>query len=444
MRLLKYLGLAVLALVVLAGLGVGGFALATRAPEIAAVEPPAADSFPEDAVERGAGLAAIGNCIVCHTAEGGEDFAGGRALPTPFGTIHTTNITPDPETGIGRWSEEAFVRAMRRGIDREGRHLYPAFPYDYYTHTTDEDLGAIYAFLMTREPVVAEPEPNALPFPLDQRFLLAGWNMLFLDAGPYTPDPERDDEWNRGGYLVEGLAHCGACHTPRNLLGAAPKEGETAYAGAMVEGWYAPPIDEAAARRMPWTEFALVNYLIDGWDRNHGIAAGPMRDVADAFYENPEDEAFAVAAYVGTLMADDRSEAARETAVEEARAEAERLRWGAEGAPEVPAEGPLAEGAAIFEDQCADCHAVAKEPAPLALSPTVHVPTPANLIRVTLDGIKPAPLGVLDRTMPARHLQIDDAEMAVLAAFVRDRFSDAPAWEGVEELSAAIRAEVTE
>ncbi|MGC5198785.1 hypothetical protein, partial [Aphanothece microscopica] len=165
---------------------------------IAAITPPDPAGFDRDLVEQGELLAGLGNCGVCPTRTGGEDYAGGLGLPTPFGMIYTTNITPDPETGIGTWSEAAFIRAMRDGVDRQGRHLYPAFPYDYFARVSDDDLRAIYAYLMTRDPVVASPTPNELGFPFDQRILLAGWKALFHDSTPFAPDPSQDDEWNRG------------------------------------------------------------------------------------------------------------------------------------------------------------------------------------------------------------------------------------------------------
>ena len=144
-------------------------------------------------------------------------------LPTPFGTIFSTNITPDAETGIGTWSEVAFARSMREGVDREGRYLYPAFPYDHFTHGTDDDIRAIYAFLMSRPAIRSAAPTNDLVFPLNFRHLVAGWNILFLDRGPLQPDASKSAEWNRGRYLADGLGHCGACHTPRNVLGAEKK-----------------------------------------------------------------------------------------------------------------------------------------------------------------------------------------------------------------------------
>src|SRR3979490_2954579 len=171
-------------------------------PAIAAIEPPAPQSFDSALVKRGRDLAAIGNCNDCHTVRGGRNFAGGLPVPTPFGTIFSSNITPDSETGIGRWPEAAFRRAMRSGVDRDGRHLYPTFPYDHFTNVSDDDDQALYAYLMTRPPVHAPARANQLRFPLDQRFVIAGWKLLFLRHGTYQPDDSKSAEWNRGAYLV--------------------------------------------------------------------------------------------------------------------------------------------------------------------------------------------------------------------------------------------------
>ena len=190
-----------------------------RGPEIAAITPRDPAGLPADQVALGAALAAVGDCGVCHTKPDGAPFAGGVGLETPFGTVFSTNITPDPETGIGQWSEAAFVRSMTQGLDRAGNHLFPVFPYDHFAKVTEGDLAAIYAYLMTR-PDVAEPPPaDAWGFPFNQRPLLAWWKWLYLDPSPWAADPALDDEQNRGAYLVSGLGHCGACHTPRTMLG---------------------------------------------------------------------------------------------------------------------------------------------------------------------------------------------------------------------------------
>src|SRR5579875_1119449 len=177
-------------------------------------------SFDPGIVAKGAQLAAIGSCAVCHTSSRGKPYAGGFPVQTPCGVVYATNITPDRDTGIGTWSEEAFRRAMREGVGRKGTHFYPAFPYDHFTKVTDGDISALYAFLMTREPVHQPNRPPQLTFPLNWRIFAAAWQLLFLNTGAYQNDPKQSAEWNRGAYLVEGLGHCGACHTPRNRLGA--------------------------------------------------------------------------------------------------------------------------------------------------------------------------------------------------------------------------------
>src|SRR3984957_17359287 len=250
--------LASVAAALLIGGGVAAFAIAWR-PAIAAIEPPSPQSFDAAMVKRGRDLAAIGNCSTCHTVRGGKDFAGGLPVPTPFGTVFSSNITPDAETGIGRWPESAFRRAMRSGVDRDGRHLYPTFPYDHFTNVSDEDDRALYAYLMTRQPVHAPARANQLSFPLDQRFVIAGWKLLFLRHGTYQPDPTRSAEWNRGAYLVEGLAHCGAWHPPRNALGA--ERASAAFAGGDVDNWNAFAINAQSPSPVPWNAEALFVYL---------------------------------------------------------------------------------------------------------------------------------------------------------------------------------------
>src|SRR5262245_48807463 len=222
----------------------GGVVAFVHQPAIAPIDVPRRETFAPDLVRHGAELAAVGDCNTCHTAPGGKAFAGGLALPTPFGTIYSTNITPDPDTGIGRWSEAAFQRAMREGVDRAGRHLYPVFPYDHFTLLTDADNKALYAFLMTREPLRATTPENDLRFPFNMRIALAGWKFLFLHKGPYQFDRSKSEAWNRGAYLVEGLGHCGACHTPRNAL-QAERRGEN-LAGGEAEGWTAYALNRAS------------------------------------------------------------------------------------------------------------------------------------------------------------------------------------------------------
>jgi mono/diheme cytochrome c family protein len=281
------------------GGAVAAFAVIWR-PAIPAIEPPSPQAFDAALVRHGRDLAAIGNCNDCHTLRGGRDFAGGFPVPTPFGTIYSSNITPDAETGIGRWPEEAFRRAMRSGVDREGRHLYPTFPYDHFTNVTDEDDRALYAYLMTREPVHAPARDNQLSFPLDQRFVVAGWKLLFLHRGTYQPDLTRSAEWNRGAYLVEGLAHCGACHTPCNALGA--ERAGAPFAGGEVDNWYAYPINAQSPSLVPWDADALFAYLRDGWQPDHGTARGPMAQVVSNLSDVPDSDIRAIATYMAGVF----------------------------------------------------------------------------------------------------------------------------------------------
>ncbi|TKT69085.1 cytochrome c, partial [Aquamicrobium sp. LC103] len=262
MRLL--LGLLVAVIV-----GGAGFLVYAWKPSIDPIEPPDRASFDQALIEEGSRLAAVGNCTACHTRPGGRSFAGGLAIPTPFGTIHSSNITPDPATGIGDWSEEAFNRSMREGVSRDGSHLYPAFPFDHFTLVSDEDNRALYAFLMTRQPVEEVPPANDLPFPLNQRLVLAGWKMLFLREGPYANVAGQSEEWNRGAYLADGLGHCGACHTPRNALGAV-RAGEH-FAGGEAEGWAAYALDANSPAPVPWTVDSLYAYMRQGWHPDHGV-----------------------------------------------------------------------------------------------------------------------------------------------------------------------------
>jgi len=263
------------------------------------VETENASAFNSGLVAKGAELAAIGNCADCHTAPGGKSYAGSRALPTPFGTIYTSNITPDSETRIGNWSEEAFRRALRDGVDRKGRHLYPAFPYDHFTHLTDDDIHALYAFIITRESVHSVPPTNKLSFPYNIRSLLAGWKLLFLQRGPRKDDGTNSAEWNRGLYLVESAAHCGACHTPRNFMGAEIKS--RAFAGGVSEGWDAPALNSSSPAPRVWTADQLFTYLRTGWQAQHGGAAGPMASVSENLSAVPEADIRAIAAYIASL-----------------------------------------------------------------------------------------------------------------------------------------------
>lgn len=421
-------------LIVLALAGLAFVAYAWRSA-IEPVEPPSRSSFDPAQVARGAQLALIGNCNVCHTAEGGAPYAGGRAQQTPFGTIHSTNITPDPATGIGRWSETAFRRAMREGVDRSGRHLYPAFPYDHYTRMTDEDIAAVYAFLMTRSTVSAEPPPNELVFPANIRMLIAGWKLLYLRPGVYQPDSSKDAAWNRGAYLVQGPGHCGACHTPRNLLGAEKRR--QFLAGGVAEGWSAPPLNPASATPEPWTTEALQQYLRHGITERHAIAAGPMVPVVRNLAAVPEQEVSAMAAYLVTFTT-------RAVTAQQQRQELDRAAVDAVSPVIPPAPGAgerdetWSKGRAIYVDVCGGCHDSGRDThssgsaLQLELATAVHLPEPRNLIKIIREGITPA-AGEPGRSMPGYAGALTDEQITALVHYLRADFTKAPQWRNVQD-----------
>jgi len=415
-------------------LGVGAFVAYAWRSEIGRVDPPAPSGFDPALVARGSELAAIGNCNVCHTAPEGEPFAGGLGIPTPFGTIFSTNITPDPETGIGRWSEEAFIRSMREGVDREGRHLYPAFPYDHFTLVTDEDNRALYAFLMTRKAVAATPPENQLPFPYNMRLLLAGWKALYFREGAFQPAAGRPAEWNRGRYLVEGISHCGACHTPRNRFGAEDRERH--LAGAEVENWTAYAINADSPAPIPWNAESLTHYLRHGWHEHHGVSRGPMAPVTANLGSVPEADARAIAAYVADVMGGPSQErrARGETALAAVRRESE-----APLTAQASATGNGI-GATIYASACEGCHS-GRRPLPfgglnLHLSTAVNGPNPQNIINVVLFGL-PAAKGEPSAMMPAYRSLLNEEQLVALLDYMRERFSDRPAWTDTRERVAA-------
>jgi mono/diheme cytochrome c family protein len=417
--------------VVAAAGAAAGFAVAWR-PAIAAIEPPAPSSFDPALVKRGRELAAIGNCNDCHTVKGGGSFAGGLPVPTPFGTIYSSNITPDAETGIGRWPEQAFRRAMRSGVNRDGQHLYPTFPYDHFTSVSDEDDAALYAFLMTRPPVHAPARANQLSFPLDQRFVIAGWKLLFLRRGLYQPDGTKSAEWNRGAYLVEGLAHCGACHTPRNGLGA--ERANARFAGGDVDNWQAFALNKQSPAPIPWDADALYAYLRQGFDPDHGTARGPMAEVVSNLSSVNESDVRAIAIYMadmfGAPSTDDKKR--RETVLAQAKSP-----------------GPLtldsnvnAVGASIYAAACATCHETGRAlpygGVNLALSTALSSPDPRNAVNIVLSGIGPVE-GERSPIMPGFAASMSDGQIATLLQFLRDRFSNQPPWSGVETAVADAR-----
>jgi mono/diheme cytochrome c family protein len=241
-------------------------------------------------IKRGEYLARAGDCVACHTADKARPFAGGLPITTPFGTIYTPNITSDPDTGIGRWTDADFLRAMHEGIGKSGERLYPAFPYAEYTKVTDTDVLAIRAYLNTLAPIHYAPPRNELSFPFNQRWLMVFWNMTNFKEGRFIPDPQKSAEFNRGAYLIEGLAHCEECHTPRNVTQGL-KTSER-FSGAELSGWHAYNItSDKNAGIGAWTDDELTQYLATGAAHGRANAAGPMADVVQnsTQYLSPED-----------------------------------------------------------------------------------------------------------------------------------------------------------
>lgn len=393
-------------------------------PPIAEITPPRT-AFAAAEIRRGENLARIGNCVSCHQSAHGRPFAGGYGVQSPFGTIYGTNITPDAQTGIGRWSLEAFTRSMREGVSRDGRHLYPAFPYTHYTLVSDADLRALYAYFMTRDPVRAEAPVNELPLPLKFRPFIAGWKLLFFEPDRFRRDPDQSAEWNRGAYLGEGLAHCSACHSPRNWLGA--EQRSEAYNGGWSAGWYAPPLNETSPAVRAWTARRLQSYLRTGLSVHHAAAAGPMGPVTHNLARADEADVRALSSYYAWWMRDapasnrepplaDRSETAR-------RAH--------------PA------GAALFAGACATCHepgatmmALGGRPA-LPLGSPLHERHPHDTIQIILNGLQP-PVDEAGPFMPAYRDILTDRQVAQLVAYLRTRYGSGPEWPDlVEEVTEA-------
>lgn len=413
--------LATAAALVAAAIGIGAAVLPWRS--IAPVARPDASVFSAATIARGGELAALGDCAVCHTVANGVVNAGGRALETPFGTIYATNITPDPETGIGSWSYPAFERAMREGIHRDGRHLYPAFPYTHFAKTSDADLQALYAYLMAQPAVRAENPKNNLAFPFNLRPLMAGWNALFHQPGVFEADAAKSAIWNRGAYLVEGLGHCGACHSPRNALGA---EKSNAYlAGGFAEGWEAPPLTSLSQAPIPWSEDELFAYLRSGESRFHGVAVGPMAPVVKGLAAVPDQDIRAMAVYLASF---------NENAIDHPAQNALAAKLEISTGTRVVSASQT--GARLYEGACAVCHAVGGAPLfgsrpSLALNSNVHSSIPDNLIQVILHGI-PSPVSSDLGYMPGFKDSMTDGQVAELVSYLRQQFAPGkPAWASV-------------
>ena len=370
-------------------------------------------------IERGQYLARAADCAACHTAEGGAPFAGGRAFVLPFGTLYSTNITPDKETGIGNYNDANFLDAVHKGIGRDNAKLYPAMPFASYTYMTDADAGAIKAYLFSLAPVHAPAPRNTLSFPFNQRALMGIWALLFNSDKRFQPRPERDPQWNRGAYLVEAMEHCGECHTPRNLMQALDHRRK--FAGATQAGWRAYNITSDPKSGIgAWSEADIAHYLAVGHAEGRGTATGPMGEAVDNSlqYLTPGD--------IGAMVSYLRSVSGIATSdLPEPKAAA---------APSVYSQGVAANvdptGKAVYAGACAGCHdwsgvSPVLPYATLTGVRSVNDPTATNVVQIILSGAhrRTADAGA---AMPAFGGAYSDAEIASLANYVTARFGAQP------------------
>ncbi|HEX9302710.1 MAG TPA: c-type cytochrome [Casimicrobiaceae bacterium] len=349
-------------------------------------------------VERGRYLARAGDCISCHTAKGGAAYAGGLRMDTPFGALFAPNITPDVETGIGAWSANEFYRAMHEGINKRGQDMYPAMPYTFFTRVTREDCDAIYTYLRTVKPVRNAVDVNQLHWPFDMRWTMATWRELYFTSGTWSPDPLQSSAWNRGAYLIEGLGHCSACHSPRNALGAIEKN--KAFTGANIDGWFALNLTENLNTGLgEWEPAQIVAYLKTGAAKTQSTTLGPMAEVVhNSLAYLTDADLQAMATYLKTLPANSGL----------------RTPWG-------EPDPTKKRGGALYTDHCSGCHqarggGIIGVFPPLASNGVVVAPDPANVIKVVLQGIPARNRYV---AMPSFAGQLTDQQIADLANYVR-------------------------
>jgi mono/diheme cytochrome c family protein len=380
-----------------------------------------ADLPKADLVKRGEYLARAGDCAACHNAPGGKPYAGGYAFKLPFGTIYSSNITPDKETGIGNWSDADFLRAMHDGIGKDAENLYPAFPYTSYTLLTDGDILAIKAYLFTLKPVHYQPPPTDLGFPFNQRFMMKFWNVLFNPGRRFEPSSDRPPEWNRGAYLAEALGHCGYCHTPRNLMFGLSESQK--FAGAVTAGWKAYNITPDREWGIgAWSDDQLADFLADGHAPGRSSAAGGMGEAVDnSLRFLTGGDLHAMIAYVRSIppVADPTNPAAVRTPLEPPHP-----------APLTVSAGSPSLGLQVFEGACASCHGfdgngTVWPQSDLVGGRTVNDPAAVNLTQVVIEGASlHAPNGQI--FMPAFGNAYSDAEIAAVANYVTARFGTTP------------------
>jgi mono/diheme cytochrome c family protein len=378
------------------------------------------ESTPTAALTRGKELVILGDCQGCHTDRGGPPFAGGRPLVTSFGTFYPPNITPDRATGIGQWNADDFWHALHDGRGRDGRLLYPAFPYPNYTKVSRADSDAIFAYLRTLAPVVKPGRAHALRFPYDQRRLLGVWRALYFRPGVYEPDPAHDAEWNRGAYLVQGLVHCNACHEPRNVLGAPQSGGNPS--GGIVQDWYAPSLSNRhEAGVQDWSENEIAALLKRGHisgaaqGSRSAATAGPMAEVVyDSLQHVPDADLHAIAVYLRSVSPVESVASGQVDTVSRSMSE-----------------GSYEDGRTVYLKECADCHGEKGEGhtpvgPPLAGNRTVTLRSPTNAIRMVLFGGFPP--GTSDNVrpfgMPPYYPFLSDEQIANVLTYVRSSWGN--------------------
>jgi mono/diheme cytochrome c family protein len=354
-------------------------------------------------LQRGEYLARAGDCTSCHTATGGAPYAGGYRLNTPFGYMLSSNITPDPDTGIGRWSFDDFYRAMHDGVNRAGQYMYPAMPYDFYSKVTREDIAAIFAYLLTVKPVRNEVDVNHMDFPFNQRSTMVVWRELYFKEGALKPDPAKSASWNRGAYLVEGLGHCSGCHSPRNVIGGIEKSKD--FAGAVIDGWFAPDLTTDIVTGLgTWTVDEIAAYLKTGVIKGKTTAFGPMAEVVQNSLSHLTDaDLRAMAEYLKSIPPNSG------------------LRTGR------PRPDPArAQGAALYMGYCSGCHqdtgaGIAGVFSPLAGNAAIIAPDPGNLLQAILLGV---PAQFKYGAMPSFAAQLNDHQIADIANYVRSSWGN--------------------
>lgn len=362
-------------------------------------------------LERGKYLTEAADCVVCHTAPGGKEYAGGFAFKLPFGTMYSTNITPDPETGIGKYTDQEFLDAMHRGVRRDGARLYPAMPYTSYTFVTDADALAIKAYLFSLAPVRAVPPANTLLFPFNQRWAMTFWSLVFNPDTRFRPDVSQSLKWNRGAYLAEALAHCGECHTPRNIGFAL--DNRRKFAGAPVAGWHATDISSDKAGLGSWTDADISTYLAAGHVLGHGTASGPMGEAVDhSFSKMTKADVEAMVTFLRSVPPSMSSELPSKSGP----------------APASHKDGVTASllGKKIFEGACVSCHGWSGESAvskfaTLTGSAAISDPGATNVAQIVISGTRRlTPDGAL--SMPSFGHAFSNDEIAAVVNYVTGRF----------------------